>query len=224
METRRAFAALVITLAAAAGPARAGEVVVLRIYNAAEVKSDQLQDAKALTDGILARAGIDAAWLVCSGGPAAPDDRCSGPVGNLDLVIRLQRAPAHADVDVCGTSLRPAAPDLGHVITLFVDCVQRVADALRVPVRIVLAHCLAHELGHQLLPTPRHADQGIMSPSLRALEWRRGSGVAARRVQFSEREASLMRAGIAARAAAISTACSMSQPGRCPTGSRDQRP
>ncbi len=34
-----------------------------------------------------------------------------------------------------------------------------------------------------------------MSPSLRALEWRRGGGAAAGRVRFAEREASLMRAG-----------------------------
>jgi hypothetical protein len=222
METLRACGALVIALAAAAGPARAAEVAVLRIYNVAGVDSDHLQRAMARTDGILASAGISAAWAVCSGGPGAPDDRCTEPAGSLDFLIRLQRAPAHADLDACGISLRPEAPDLGHVITVFADCVERAADRLLTPMDIVLAHCLAHELGHQLLPTPRHADRGIMSPSLRALEWRRGGG-AEGRVQFSGREASLMRAGLAARAAAMSPSCP-SQPGPCPTVKRDQLP
>lgn len=221
MGTQRAFAALVITFAAvAASPARADDAVVIRIYDLAGVRPDQLQEAKVVTDGILARAGIQAVWLVCSGGPGTPDSRCGEPIGSLDLVVRLQRGPAHAGADVCGVSLRPARADMGHFITLFVDCVQRAADTFVVPVRMVLAYCLAHELGHQLLPTARHTDIGIMSASLRGQQWRLAP---AGRMRFSTGDASLMRAGIAARAGLTSTSCPVSSPGPCPASVRPRR-
>jgi hypothetical protein len=213
MGTPRAFAALVITFAAAAAiPARADDALVIRIYDLAGVKPDLVQEAKAVTDGILARAGIQAVWLVCSGGSGTTDSRCGEPIGSLDLVVRLQRGPAHEGADVCGVSVRPATADMGHLITLFVDCVQRAADTFVVPVRMVLAYCLAHELGHQLLPTAGHADIGIMSASLCGQQWRLAR---AGRMQFSASEASLMRAGIAARAGLTSTSCPVSSPGPC---------
>jgi hypothetical protein len=211
MGTQRAFAALIITFAAVAvRPARADDAVVIRIYDLAGVKPDQLQEAKVVTDGILAHAGIRAVWLVCSGGSTTPDSRCGEPIGSLDLVVRLQRGPAHAGADVCGVALRSATADIGHFITLFFDCVQRAADRFVVPVTMVFAYCLAHELGHQLLPTARHTDIGIMSASLRGLQWRLAP---AGRMRFSTAEASLMRAGIAARAGLPSTSCPVSSPG-----------
>jgi hypothetical protein len=221
MGLPRAFAALVITFAAVAvSPARADDAVVIRIYDKAGVRPDQFQEAKVVTDRILARAGIQAIWQVCSGGSGTPDSRCGESIGRLDLVVRLQRGPAHADPNVCGVSLRPATADMGHVITVFFDCEQRAADRFAVPVTMVLAYCLAHELGHQLLPTARHADSGIMSASLRGLEWRLA---ATGRMRFSKGEASLMRAGIAARAGLTSTSCPASSPGPCPASVRPRR-
>ena len=213
MGTQRAFAALVITVAAvAASPARADDALVIRIYDLAGVKPDLVQKAKVVTDGILARAGIQAVWLVCSGGSGTPDSRCAEPIGSLDLVVRLQRGTAHAGADVCGTALRPVTADTGHFITLFVDCVQRAADTFVVPMRMALAYCLAHELGHQLLPTPSHTDIGIMSASLRGQQARLAL---MGRMRFSAGEASLMRAGIAARAGMTSTSCPVSSPVPC---------
>lgn len=140
------------------------------------------------------------------------DSRCGKPIGSLDLVVRLQRGPAHAGADVCGIAVRPVTADTGHFITVFVDCVQRAADTLVMPMRMALAYCLAHELGHQLLPTPSHTDVGIMSASLRGQQWRLAP---MGRMRFSTAEASLIRAGIAARAGLTSSSWPVPSSGLC---------
>ena len=159
---------------------------------------DRLSDARldatiAAADRILRGTGITAVWLKCTAPADSDAARCRASVGDLDFVVRLQRARSDGYAHTCGSAVRPQAPQVGHVITLFLDCAERTADTFCVQYPTVLACSLAHELGHLLLPTSRHSNCGIMVGTPSAQDWQRA---AVGRFRFSDREAAQMRAGV----------------------------
>jgi hypothetical protein len=198
MDFRRTLLALsVAVILVPAGSLRADAApqdLIVRVYDVAGLQPGRVSAAIGVVDRILGRAGITAAWVMCSAEPLDP--RCTADMSSLDLLVRLQPGNANAWRDVCGIAVRLRRPDEGHLITIFMDCVSHAADTFVVPTATALAYCLAHEIGHQLLPTVTHGPAGLMAPSLTMIEWRQA---AAGRLQFSDEEAARMRAGVAAR-------------------------
>lgn len=88
----------------------------------------------------------------------------------------------------------------GHVAYVFLEPVEYLSDVHAVDSVLVLAHVIAHELGHLLLPARYHAPSGLMlgrwsGPDLRA---------AARGEQrFSSQEAALIRAAMGVEPASV---------------------
>jgi hypothetical protein len=191
MDARRTLVAMaVVVLSGISGPALADETVVLRLYDSAGLRrSDAVQ---ATVRRILVRSGIRTVWMLCNE-PGAHVDKCPGDLADHDFVVRVRPGLPPDGSGTCAAALRPDPPARGHFISIYADCTARVADRFVVPVEVVVAYCLVHEVGHLLLPTDDHESSGIMAPMLGAMEWRLA---AAGRLSFSETQAAQMRASL----------------------------
>jgi hypothetical protein len=207
MDARRARLAMSLAglVIATAAPAAAEEFrLVVRVYNVPELPLTLVSGATQGADRVLRQAGVDTEWVICSGSADVADRRCFEDITPLDVVVRLIDGTAPSGEGVCGVAVRPPGRGAGQLLSLFVPCIRRLADGATVRERTVMAYCLVHELGHLLLPTAAHAPYGVMASSLSVMEWRSAT---AGRLWFSDREAVLLRNGVAARAAvAVATA------------------
>lgn len=171
--------------------------ICLRIYNVAGISDDEMTRALTRLDHLMNRAGIPVTWEVCGEHAHCPID-----ADPLAFIVRLQSDTADSQ-GVCAIALTARAVEEARFMTVFTDCVARAADRFVVPPDTVLAYCLAHELGHLLMPPHAHRSDGIMAKTLGRIEWQRA---AADKLPFSEHEAALLRAGVAARASAAANA------------------
>lgn len=202
MWHRRAIVAMFLAvgwtggLSAAAGPARTvpTEPVELKVRVYAEAGVPWLAAAQAVVERILAAASIRLAWIDCP-----VDSTCGVLPAPNELIVRfVSRRPDPASHG-CGVALRPDTVP-GRYITLFVDCVREGAETFRVAEAIVAAYCLAHEIGHLLLPTSAHAPIGIMRARPDQFDWQRGARQA---LQFRPSEQRQIYEGARRRAAAV---------------------
>ena len=70
--------------------------------------------------------------------------------------------PGTHDVPMGSSLVGAGAAGMPVFSTVHPDRVTVVADAARVDRRVVLGRAIAHEIGHLLLNTSRHADHGLM--------------------------------------------------------------
>lgn len=194
------LAALIVSSAAAAGE---DAHMVVRLYDTGRLPAPVVSAAAEQADRIFRHAGIAVEWVICIGPRQVADSRCAEDSSALVLMVRLQDGVSPAGTAVCGTAMRAPDAVVGQFVSLFVPCIRGLADRAVVTEATVLAYCLAHELGHQLLPTATHAPDGLMAASLSAMDWRRA---AAGRLWFSRKEAELLHAGVASRAHASAAA------------------
>ena len=157
----------------------AAAMVLVRIYNGHHLPEEDLQMAKAQATAILLEAGIDARWISCDRGDDAEIEvppECKRPPRPKELVVRLRPAgfiPGTHDVPM-GSSLVGAGGSGTPVFsTVHPDRVTVVADAARVDPRVLLGRAIAHEIGHLLLDTSRHAERGLMRARWSMRELRR---------------------------------------------------
>ncbi len=102
---------------------------------------------------ILAQAGIQMAWR--SGEPPATPD--------ATLAIRVEfkdATPARFHPGALGMT-EPFAPGIPR-ITILYDRIQDATMGRPTLMNVVLAHVLAHEIGHALTRTDAHSDSGVM--------------------------------------------------------------
>ncbi len=199
-------------LASAQMGAAERQAITVRIYNNFGVKADDLSVAVRQAETILGNARIDITWVNCWFRDHAPTDAPAGclqaPAGN-DLVLRLQGGtrPEQTRRVSMGFSLVSEGPaNAGHYLegtspaflsTVYVDVVWSVSRSTTLEPRVLLGLAIAHELGHLLLNTNRHAETGLM----RAL-WSRAelNRHVASDWRFLDEEAVTMRGAIATRA------------------------
>lgn len=107
----------------------------------------------------------------------------------VDIAVDLvKRAPQSLKLSILGSATPFATRGLN--VRLFMDRIQDAAARDNQPVPILVAHVLAHEIGHVLARTTAHAPSGLMSASWSDSEYRRlGAGV----LLFSRQEAALLR-------------------------------
>ena len=151
--------------------------IFIRSYNNFGVPAADLAAARQDAEAVLERAGVTVVWADCWVGdrqPVSAPARCQEPIGG-DIVLRLQKA-AVADRSkfvsmgfaLVGTT--GAAPFLA---TVYVDRVESVARGAGIDPRRVLGLALAHEIGHVLLNSNRHAPSGLMRSDWSRNELRR---------------------------------------------------
>ena len=124
----------------------------LQLVNDAKIPSDVLDAVRRETTAIYASAGIQVRW---HDGPqsATPARRF------IVKIIPHPIASVERQPHVMGAALRDVG---GTLVYVFYGRVEGFARARRVRNSTMLAHVIAHEVGHLLLPKGWHAQQGLM--------------------------------------------------------------
>ncbi len=174
--------------------------IVLRVYLVADVETETVQRAHPLLRAILVRAGFQMEWRECSREPGPP--ACAGPLGASELVVRILPSRPDPASRACGESIRPKGGGPGRLLTVYWDCIRDGGgclhtdggDCRHADPAIVLAHTIAHEIGHLLLPDARHTASGVMRATLGPMDWQRASRGG---LQFGQTELKLMKDALA---------------------------
>jgi hypothetical protein len=170
--------------------------IVVRSYNTIGLPLPLLDRAKSTIGDLLHKAGIDSTWRNCRtiAGPSSQSpDLCNDVPSASELIIRIVATPpAITDVEVLGYSHVDAYRRQGTLATVFADRVAALATALRIDEGTLLGRAMTHEIGHLLLGTLGHAQEGLMrshwSKQGRAADW-----------LFSLTQAEQIRAALASR-------------------------
>ena len=129
-----------------------------RIYHTAGVGIDQRRAALRVAADTLAAAGVIVAWKDCA-------DGCTEVPDAGELVVRLVRSPAATrpgDRLVLGDAYVDVSRAAGVLATIYVDRVERLAEASGTDMVTLLGRAIAHELGHLLLASNTHSPHGLM--------------------------------------------------------------
>jgi hypothetical protein len=153
--------------------------IVVRSYNTIGVPLPVLNRAESTIANLLRQAGMDSSWRNCRTmhGPSSQStDWCSDVLTASEVIVRIVRAPrAITDVELLGYSHVDAYRRQGTLATVFADRVRMLAAAVRIDEGTLLGRAMAHEIGHLLLGTLDHAQEGLMrghwSKEGRAADW-----------------------------------------------------
>ena len=173
--------ALVVVLVTSFSPSELqaqDAAIIVRTFNNFRVPPDQLTGAQAHAAGILKAAGIGVTWLECWHGNSEPlgaPDRCRAATGS-DLVLRLHTAAAgnghHYRSLGFALVVGEGTPFLA---TVYPDLVEAVARRAGVDASVVLGRAIAHEIGHLLLNSNAHPEDGLMRAAWSQREFRRSA-------------------------------------------------
>lgn len=149
--------------------------IELQIRNAAQVPAHILQESQDVVTQIFASAGLAVRWTD------------TAPQFTVTIVPQVL-GYARASSPVMGIARR--SPD-GLMVQVFFRQVQDFARTYRSDLSTILAHVIAHEVGHLLLPGGAHSPAGLMQA-----RWDRALVRKAVRdsLTFTETEASRIRA------------------------------
>jgi hypothetical protein len=185
--------------------------VVVRSYNTLGVPLAMLEHAESTAGDLLREAGIDASWRNCrtTDGPSLQSrDLCDEVLNASEVIVRIVRAPrAITDVEVLGYSHVDPYRRQGTLATVFADRVRALAAALRIDAGTLLGRAMTHEIGHLLLGTLDHSQEGLMrghwSKDGRVADW-----------FFSFTQAEQIRSALASRTASTPPAIALAQSAR----------
>jgi hypothetical protein len=171
---------LLTTPTAAIGRDFSRASLVVRTYNNYGVPADDLLAARTHVDAIFSDAGIGLSWLDCwdrGNEPVAASPACRQPLDRTHLVLRLQAAQPvsgkrYISIGFSLVSLEGGDPFLA---TVFADLVAAISRGATADFRLLLGRAIAHELGHLLLNTDRHAECGLMRAGWSRAELRRNN-------------------------------------------------
>jgi hypothetical protein len=141
--------------------------LIVRTYNTYGLPFEDLQSARVLVDTIFGHVGVDVLWVDCwSRDPesAGIPTECLQPRRANEIMVRLLGAMAAPDKPLVsmGSALVNLQERPPYLATVFVDRVRLVARGANIDFRELLGRAIAHEIGHLLLNTNSHADQGLM--------------------------------------------------------------
>jgi hypothetical protein len=143
-------------------------------------------------------------WIDCGGGGRPPAAACAGPLHWNELMVRIvANGPNRAGVEsaTLGFADVDLATGKGSLATVYADRVTAMALAACINSAELLGRAMAHEVGHLLLGTNRHAARGLMRANWPAATLRRGQPD---QWLFAGGEGDQMRKGVASRLPPIS--------------------
>ena len=173
----------VILVVGLAGPARAAAAdwtpslsIVLHVSDDLSISPSVVTRAKDEMSRIYRQAGVKVMWADTTAAAIGPDARPSRTISNAELTLILLSRELTDQLTVASTALgaTPSTREYrGRIAYVFYNRVERIARAYLTPLRgrakhngdidnvIVLAHAMAHEIGHLLLPYG-HSATGLM--------------------------------------------------------------
>jgi hypothetical protein len=197
-----AVAAILLTLPSPlSANGRPGSALPVRIYNNVGISPEDLRIATREAEGILQAAGISVAWMECwhlDREPSGAPDECRRPLEGQALTLRLPAAAAvrPAKVMSMGYSLVQLRNQVPFLATVYSERVLSVARSANVDPRLLLGRAIAHEIGHLLLNTTRHAGTGLMRETWTVSELQRNDPVD---WEFRAEDTQIMRVAVSAR-------------------------
>lgn len=153
--------------ATAADPAVMDDVhVTVRTYDITSLPPETRQAALATATAILRGAGVSVSWRACDAVfVRSAGDPCLAPLGRTELSVRFVRLPpprGHTGALSLGYALVDTRARKGALATLYVDRVAGLAVNCEMDLGTLLGRAAAHEIGHLLLGTRGHTEQGLM--------------------------------------------------------------
>jgi len=142
--------------------------ITVRVYDYAGVSHEMLAAAEEEVGRILAAAGIGAGWLDCTvrQGTNPGDAVCGRPFGPTDLILRILPKAMAYQLPFRNVTLGFAAltEEGGHgfVAGILYHKVESLAKEAQLDRYHILAHGIAHEIGHLLMRTLKHSGTGLM--------------------------------------------------------------
>ncbi len=136
--------------------------VQVKVYDYADLKPESLHKVMALTQQILAGAGLSVQLELCRGSLSVSCDGQGGLIRNL--VVRVVAGGSKTKDSVLRAPLGQSMADHqgGTYASIFMERIQDAAAEAGVPRDTVLAFAIAHEVGHLLLGSDAHTPQGVM--------------------------------------------------------------
>jgi len=135
--------------------------VTIRVYDLYGLAPETRQEALAVAVEALEHAGIQAAIVDCSARPAIL--ACRTGLGDGELVLRIHRHPKDGAHVLGDAIVRASGPST--IATVYAAAIAERARRTGGRLATIVGRVAAHEIGHLLLGTNRHAPHGLMRPS-----------------------------------------------------------
>jgi hypothetical protein len=155
---------LLTSVAGTAEP-RKGTSLVLRVsvFDDAGVGAATLRNAQQEASRLFRRANIEVLWLQCP--QNRPErisfGRCSEVSFPSHLLLRIARRSRGATKSTMGMTFQSAGGE-GCYTDLFYEPILELQMKNHLGAATILGHVMAHELGHLLLGTNSHSNDGLM--------------------------------------------------------------
>lgn len=159
MGARRRWTSVTVLVALHVGALAAtaqGPVPVdlpIEMRDLARVPPEVMRETKAEVDRTFRASGVRTVWVGREASPQSPKPLTVYVVGGTSA------GPSN---DASGATVVGLAPPSGTWAQVFYRRVSAAVADRQVPISVVLAHVISHELGHLLLPPASHAPFGIM--------------------------------------------------------------
>ena len=139
--------------------------LVVRVYDAAGLAPGDRSAALSVARTILGETGIAVTWRdggECRDAAEHREPSRNEPALPPEVIIRIVAAPAETPPGSLGFSLVDVVERTGTLATVYADRVTDLARLGNIDVGRLLGRAMAHEVGHLLLGTTRHANRGLM--------------------------------------------------------------
>ena len=139
--------------------------VTVAIYDDVQLPLQVLADARDEAMRVYRKAGVPISWIVCKSSKleVEPDLGCQDPPSLTHLNLRIVPHASKVSDGVFGLAFL-SAEGTGAYADVSYNSAEELDRDWHVGLAQVLGHVMAHELGHLLLGSNAHSQQGIMSP------------------------------------------------------------
>lgn len=147
--------------------------ITLSVYNDARVPEQVLAKAEREATRIFRQAEVKLVWIACSPSrrQGASDPACVNRMGGSQLAVRIVPWSSTSGGAAFGVAfLSPEGH--GAYSDVFYGSVEKLHEDWHIDIATLLAHVIAHEVGHLLLGEHAHAELGIMRPKWHGEELR----------------------------------------------------
>jgi hypothetical protein len=137
--------------------------VTIRVYDLYGLSPDARHEALALAAETLAHAGVQAIIVDCTAGPAAATP-CKTGLAEGEIMLRILRHPKDG-AHVLGDAIVRGDAGPNTIATVYAAAIAERSRRTGTRLATIVGRVTAHEIGHLLLGTNRHAAQGLMKAS-----------------------------------------------------------